>query len=131
MAGRVPGERRYAVAHPVSVTFQHLRASEGSCADLDIGGAHDRPLDRARHDLAPAMLASGMIDDLAAKQRPWLHQSEHVYPPICLDGYFVVYGPFVQHAFFCFGTALYNCAGSCFSRHNPAILNFDRTGGRA
>jgi hypothetical protein len=37
----------------------------------------DRALDRARDDLAIAMVRGGVVNDAMAQQRPILHQAEH------------------------------------------------------
>ena len=77
----VPGQRRDAIAEPKAIALEPLRDLHARGADLGVGGPHDRPFDRARHDLAVAVLPRGMVDDLVAKQRPFLHQSKHVDPP--------------------------------------------------
>src|SRR6185437_2365426 len=43
----------------------------------------DRALDRARDDLAFAMVRGGVVNDAMAQQRPILHQAEHGIP-LCL-----------------------------------------------
>ena len=43
-------------------------------------GLDDRPLDRARDDLALAVIFGGMVDDAMKQQRPVLHQAEHGIP---------------------------------------------------
>jgi hypothetical protein len=40
----------------------------------------DRALDRARDDLAIAMVRGGVVNDAMAQQRPILHQAEHGVP---------------------------------------------------
>ena len=77
MARRVPGERADALARLEAVAFQPLRHLQRTGADVAIGGAHDRPFDRARDDLAVAVLARRVIEYLVAKQRPFLHQPQH------------------------------------------------------
>ena len=68
---------RDAVALLEAVAFQPLRHLQRPAADVGVGGAHDRPFDRARHDLAVAVLACCVIEYLVAKQRPFLHQPQH------------------------------------------------------
>ena len=77
VAGGVPAQRRDAVADAVAFPVEALRRPEGALPERGIGGAHDRPLHRARHDLPVAVLARRMIEDLVAQQRPFLHQPEH------------------------------------------------------
>ena len=78
VTGRVPGERGHALARLIPGPRQALCQLERAAAQLGIGRAHDRPLQRARHDLAPAMLPGGMVEDLVAQQRPFLHETVHL-----------------------------------------------------
>ena len=76
----VPGQRRHPVAELDAVLFQPLRHFLGALADLGVIGLDDRPLDRARNDLALAVIFGGMVDDAMEQQRPVLHQAEHGIP---------------------------------------------------
>ena len=71
---------RDAVAELDAVLLQPLRHLQRARADLGIVGCVDRALDRARDDLALAMIRGGMVDDAMAQQWPILHQAEHGIP---------------------------------------------------
>ena len=77
VSGCVPGQRRDPVAKPEAVALQPLGDLKRPSADFGVGGAHDRTLDRPRHDLTVAVLSRRVVQDLVAQQRPVLHQSEH------------------------------------------------------
>ena len=81
----VPGERRHPVAELDAVLLQPLRDLERAGADLGIVGGVDRPFDRARDDLALAMVHGGVVDDAMAQQRPILHQAEHGVPLLTIE----------------------------------------------
>jgi hypothetical protein len=49
----------------------------GALVDRAVGGADDRPLDRAGDDLARAVPLGGVVDDLVDRQGPVLHQALH------------------------------------------------------
>ncbi len=76
----VPGERRAAVAIGEAHGVELLGNAQRPRADFLVVGAVDRPLDRARHHLPPAMIDRRMVQELVAKQRPVLHQSQHLIP---------------------------------------------------
>src|SRR5262249_54167779 len=73
----VPGQGRDPVAELDALLLEPLCHLQGARSDLAVGGAVDRSLDRAGHDLAVAVLDRGVIDDAMAQQRPVLHQSLH------------------------------------------------------
>ena len=79
MPVRVPGERGDAVAELEAVALQPLRHLQRPRPRLRVCRAHDRPLHRACHDLAIAVLGGGVVEHLVAKQWPLLHQTEHVF----------------------------------------------------
>ena len=80
MPPRIPRECCDAVAELDAVLLQALRYLERAGANFGIVGCMDRPLDRARDDLALAMVYGGMVNDAMAQQRPTLHQAEHGVP---------------------------------------------------
>lgn len=67
MPACIPGQRRDAVTQPETVALQLLRHPQRALPQLGIGGAHDRPFDRARDDLAMAVLAHRIVEDLVAQ----------------------------------------------------------------
>ena len=77
VAPMVPGERRGTLAELEPVRIEPLCHPERSRAQRPIVGAVNRPFDRARDDLALAMMLCRVIDQLVAKQRPILHQPAH------------------------------------------------------
>src|SRR5262249_42272767 len=50
--------------------------------DLAVGGAHDRPFDRAGDDFTMTVPSPGVVEDLVDRKRPVLHQPQHA--PILL-----------------------------------------------
>ena len=66
----------------MKLQLQPLRHLPGAPRDVGIGGGADRPLHRARHHLAGAVDAGGVVDDLVAEERPLLHQALHGHPSL-------------------------------------------------
>jgi hypothetical protein len=67
MPRRVPGHRRHAVAELDAVLLQPLGHPQRALADFGVIGLNDRPFDRARDDLALAVIFGGVVDDAMAQ----------------------------------------------------------------
>ena len=120
---------RDAVALLEAVALQPLRHLQRAGADVAIGGAHDRPFDRARHDLAAAVLARRVIEDLVAKQRPFLHQPKHCDPPRTATGP-IVRSPWLLSSDLHATAARRRQTGERLVGHNAATLGWDIERGR-
>ncbi len=77
----VPGQGGHPVAGPHAHLEQGVRDPLGPCVDLGIGGAVDRPFQRAGDHLAPAVALGGMTENPVDRQRPSLHHPQHGDPP--------------------------------------------------
>jgi hypothetical protein len=75
----VPGKRPDTVADLDPVLFQALCQLQRAATDRCIIRAVDRAFYRPRNDFALAMKQASMVDNLVAKQRPILHQTEHIH----------------------------------------------------
>jgi len=76
----VPGHRGDAIADPAAIPVQSLGELERAFANPCVVGSVERAFDRSRHDLSFSVIDCGMVDDLVAKQRPFLHHSKHMIP---------------------------------------------------
>ena len=65
--------------------FQPFCDLQGAAVNGAVVGAMDRPLDGARDDFTAAVVKRRMVQNLVAKQRPFLHQSEHVFSSLVPD----------------------------------------------
>ena len=74
--GVIHGQGSDSVACLDADFFERLPQLSGVSCDLSPAGAGDRPVRPGRDDLAVAMLALGMIDELRDAQRPVLHCSK-------------------------------------------------------
>ena len=81
MTRRIPGQGR----HPVTGLDPHAKErighALGPVMNLSIVGADNRPLNRARNDLAVGVPLLGMVQQLIDGQRPVLHQTKHGHFP--------------------------------------------------
>ncbi|MND79599.1 hypothetical protein D3C80_713450 [compost metagenome] len=79
----VPGQGGDTVARMHAPGLQRVRHPLGATMNGPIGGALDRPLDGASHDLAVRVPILGVIENLVDRQRPVLHQTQHRIPSSC------------------------------------------------
>jgi len=74
---RVPGQRRDPVAGPDPLAVETFCDPECPAADLAVGRAMHRSLDRAGQHGPVAMLDRRVVDDAMHEKGPVLHQAEH------------------------------------------------------
>jgi hypothetical protein len=77
----IPGKAADTLASLDTERSQQIRDSPGAFLNVDIGASVDRPLDRARHDLAVRMCFGRVLDQRGNEQRMMLHQAQHSESP--------------------------------------------------
>lgn len=84
VAAGVPRQGADSIARLDPQSQQGVGDALGPIADLGVGRAHDRALDRSADHLAMTVPERGMVDDLVEGQRPVLHQALHRTPALPL-----------------------------------------------